>query len=143
VVKPLNKNANVWLALAVFAFIATRLSDVHVHVCLGGQELHDAVHISHEVVHDGAHHDETHHDEAHHDDAHHGDSRHIDQDVGTFDAVLAKKGDDSPDLAAVPFASLRLLYSSVLRTEPPRSVLSRALAQPRLRLRPPLRGPPL
>ena len=117
-----------WLWLVLIAFLATRLVDVHLHLCLDGQEAASAVHMA---------------DGPHHDDAHHVDSEHADRDVQMFDAVLLKKVADSLDpLWPALFAALLLFLM------PPRGERVRfrsdlpSVPRSLFLLGPPLRGPP-
>lgn len=118
-----------WFWLVLIAFLATRLVDVHLHLCFDGQEPPSAVHMA---------------DGSHHDDAHHVDTEHADRDVQMFDAVLLKKLADPSDTLFPLFAAALLL--ALLPPRAPRippgadpPVVLRSL----LLLRPPLRGPPL
>ncbi len=118
-----------WFWLVLIAFLATRLVDVHLHLCFDGQEPASAVHMADGAVHG---------------DAHHVDEDHADRDVDMFDAILLKKlADPSDALLAVFVATLLLSLLPArtrrvpLRTDPP--IVLRSL----LLLRPPLRGPPL
>jgi hypothetical protein len=118
-----------WLWLVLIAFVATRLADVHLHLCLDGEEPASAVHMGDGSVHN---------------DAHHTDTSHADRDVSVFDAVLLKKQAD-PNDALIP----ALLLAVLLLLPPPRGAdMPRIAAAPAplrslLLLKPPLRGPPL
>lgn len=118
-----------WFWLVLIAFFATRLADVHLHLCFDGQEPPSAVHVADGAVHD---------------DAHHIDKDHADRDVDMFDAVLLKKLADPSDALVAVFVAALLLSAVSTRTllvplasEPPIDLRSLLL------LRPPLRGPPL
>lgn len=117
-----------WIWLVLIAFLATRLVDVHLHLCLDGQEPPASVH-----VYDGSIHDDEHHADA---------SSHADRDVEVLDAVLLKKAADPFDaLIPLVFAGLLLLLLSPggCRLLP---VASPVVFRSLLLLRPPLRGPP-
>lgn len=117
-----------WFWLVLFAFVATRFAGVHLHMCFDGQEAPAAVHMA-----DGA----VHHDE------HHATSSHNDRDIDLFDAALLKKVADTDVLIPLFFAALLFL----LRPSPyrmwPRWAVRVVPADDPLRLKPPLRGPPL
>jgi hypothetical protein len=118
-----------WFWLVLIAFLATRLVDVHLHLCFDGQEPASAVHMADGAVHD---------------DADHVDKDHADRDVDMFDAILLKKLADPSDALMALFVATLLLgllparaHRVPLGTDPP--IVLRSL----LLLRPPLRGPPL
>ena len=117
-----------WLWLVLVAFLATRLGDAHLHLCLDGQEPPASIHMADGSVHD---------------DAHHVDSVHNDRDVQVFDTALVKKAGGSGDLLAAVFIATLLL----LLLPPAQSFSRRAIDVPivlrsSFALRPPLRGPP-
>lgn len=118
---------SLWLWIAFVAFLATRVSDAHVHLCFDGQEPPTAVHMADGSVHN---------------DAHHADSEHTDQDIGLFDALLVKKGDDSPDLDSfLPALGMLVVVSEDDRTQPLAAYRAPAIRPP-FRLIPQPRGPP-
>ena len=118
---------SLWLWVAFIAFLATRVSDAHVHLCFDGQEPPTAVHMADGSVHN---------------DAHHADTDHTDQDVDVLGALLVKKVDDSLDLTAPLLAAAIVLLVSDHRSVRPFSAYDSAPAHPPFRLTPPLRGPP-
>jgi hypothetical protein len=125
----MHRSQRCWFWLALIAFLATRLVDVHLHLCFDGQEPASAVHMADGAVHD---------------DAHHIDKEHADRDVDMFDAILLKKLADPSDTLLAAFVAILLLsvlpsrsHRVPLGADPP--IVLRSL----LLLRPPLRGPPL
>jgi hypothetical protein len=115
----------VWIvALVMFG---VRLSGVHLHLCLDGQEPSASLHLEHD---DG------------HDEYHHLQASHQDQDVDLLTDVFVKKAElgdidvlagSARLLALLPLAD-RLgpeLLTTLLPTGPPHYIL------------PPLRGPPV
>lgn len=118
-----------WFWLVLIAFVATRLADAHLHLCFDGQEAASAMHVSDGAVHN---------------DAHHTDSVHADRDIDVFDTVALKKLADPSDLLVLAFvAAWLILLVPTLRDDWQRELVLAAAPQSVLRLKPPLRGPPL
>ncbi len=117
-----------WFWLALIAFLATRLVDVHLHLCFDGQEPPTTVHVSNGAVDS---------------DAHHADESHSDRNVNVFDAVLVKKlADPSDALIPVLASALLLLLLPVRGRCVPRMAQAPLVVRSLLLLKPPLRGPP-
>ena len=113
----------------VFAVLAVRLADTHLHLCFDGQEAPASVHLADASVH--------------HDDDHDDGASHADKDINPFLGTLVKSDEDSQplfafivgtlltiDLLAPDHAVPALDWDTPLATHPP------------FYLRPPLRGPP-
>jgi len=123
-----HRSAHRWFWLVLIAFIATRLADVHLHLCFDGQEPASQVHASDGAVHD---------------DADHTDGSHEDRDVDVFNAVLLKKLTDPADVLVAAFVVAFLLLLPVRSYQLPRTPDGPVVLRSILLLKPPLRGPPL
>jgi hypothetical protein len=117
-----------WFLILIFAVLMTRLSGIHLHLCLDGQEAPASIH----VVDDPAH-----------NDAHHVEQHHTDKDVEVFDAVLTKsKGSMDLPILFGACLLLLLLMRPTGRQWPP-DAFYRVFPLQAFALRPPSRGPPL
>lgn len=124
----LHKSTPHWLLIVLLAVLVTRLGGAHLHLCFDGQEPPATLHTGDTAEHNH----------------HHLDEQHSDQDVDVLGAVLMKKSSgsaDMPVLLAVCLVLL-LLLPRVLGRWPSAAFYRISPHQP-LRLRPPLRGPPL
>ncbi|HMN46626.1 MAG TPA: hypothetical protein PKE27_18765 [Povalibacter sp.] len=118
-----------WLWLILIAFVATRLADVHLHLCLDGEEPASAVHLGDGSVHN---------------DEHHTGTGHADRDVNVFDVVLLKKQADPSDvLMPVLLLAMLLLLLPPRSSDLPRLATAFVPLRSLFLLKPPLRGPPL
>lgn len=116
------------IALLCLALVA-RVGGAHLHLCLDGSEPPVSLHLSDSGVH---HADES------------SSATHTDQDIAVGAEALVKKSSGDLDLPALAFVLALLLFFVALS----RDVLPAFLSPPRLsparvRLRPPLRGPPV
>ncbi len=116
-----------WLWLVLIALVATRLADVHLHLCFDGQEPRSAVHMA---------------DGAIHADEHHTQNTHSDRDVNVAGDALLKKTGDTNDLLILAFFPAFLYLLRPARNLWSRFLLAPAPARSLFLLRPPLRGPP-
>lgn len=116
------------LLMICLAVLAMRVTGVHLHLCLDGQEPAQSLHWS---------------DSGMHDDVEHASTTHADVDLSLFSEGLVKKmpsGFDLPALLALAFALFSLaLIPTFQRPEP-----TRVRAHSFIRFfQPPLRAPPL
>jgi hypothetical protein len=115
----------------VFAVLAVRLADTHLHLCFDGQEAPASVHLADASVH---------HDLEHHEDG----PAHADKDVNPFIGTLVKNNDEGQPLFA--FIVGTLLTIDLLPPDHGVAPLDRETplaTNPPFYLRPPLRGPPV
>ena len=113
----------------VFAVLAVRLADTHLHLCFDGQEAPATVHLADASVH--------------HDLEHDDESAHADQDVDPFIGTVVKSNDKTQPLFA--FIVGTLLTLDLLPPDhgvPPLDRDTPLATDPPFYLRPPLRGPP-
>lgn len=113
----------------VFAVLAVRLADTHLHLCFDGQEAPTSVHLADASVH--------------HDLDHEDGPAHADQDVDPFIGTLVKSDDDAQPLFALIVGTL--LTIELLPPDRAVPALDRETllaTAPPFYLRPPLRGPP-
>jgi hypothetical protein len=122
-----SRRSRLLIVLLCAAVIMLRVGGTHLHLCFDGSEPPVSLHVADSGVH--------------HDDA--GSTRHADQDVAIGAEALVKKSSAALDLAMLAFV-LALLLFFVPRTPNPLPDFFTAprLSSARLRLRPPLRGPP-
>jgi hypothetical protein len=112
----------------IFAVLAVRVSDTHLHLCFDGHEAPASVHIADASVH--------------HDNPHDKEGR-ADTDVNPFVGAFVKKADVDTDLALLAVvAVLGLLIPAIREIPSIRAPLIHGVRSP-FWLRPPLRGPPL
>lgn len=113
------------LCLAVFAM---RMADVHVHLCLDGQEAPQSLHWADAGVHE---------------DDEHLDNSHADVELALLDDALVKTSSPGFDLPVLMVAGMIvLLLLAAIRQPAPARFSSPPRRSPRF-LRPLLRGPPL
>lgn len=118
------------LLIVLLAVLVTRLGGAHLHLCFDGQEAPTTLHAGEAVDHD---------------QGHHLDEQHSDKDVDVLGAALLKKSSgaaDMPVLLAVCLVLLLLLLPGA-RGRWPSAAFQQFFPYQPLRLRPPLRGPPL
>jgi hypothetical protein len=124
----LPKSAPHWLLIVLLAVLVTRLGGAHLHLCFDGQELPATLHAG---------------DTAEHSQGHHLGEQHSDKDVDVLGAVLMKKSSGSTDMPVLLAVCLVLLLLPRLLGQWPPAVFYQVFPHQPLRLRPPLRGPPL
>jgi hypothetical protein len=113
----------------VFAVLAVRLADTHLHLCFDGQEAPTSVHLADASVH--------------HDLEHEEGPAHADQDIDPFIGTIVKSDDDAQPLFALIVGTL--LTIELLPPDQAVPALDRETplaTDPPFYLRPPLRGPP-
>jgi hypothetical protein len=113
----------------VFAVLAVRLADTHLHLCFDGQEAPTSVHLADASVH--------------HDIEHEDGPAHADQDIDPFLGTIVKSDDDAQPLFALIVGTL--LTIELLPPDRAVPALDRETTlatTPPFYLRPPLRGPP-
>ncbi|MGH8454317.1 MAG: hypothetical protein ACRESW_07175 [Nevskiales bacterium] len=116
------------LVLACVAILAMRVTGVHLHLCLDGQEPAQSLHWDDAGVHD---------DEAH------ASGSHSDVDLSLLDEGLVKKlpsGFDLPAMLVLAFAFL--ILAPIVTSLRPEQGRFRPVASIRF-FQPPLRAPPL
>jgi len=123
-----SRNFRLQLVLLCAAVVVLRIGGTHLHLCFDGSEPPVSLHLSDSGVHHG--------DEA-------APSPHADQDVSIGAEALVKKYSAAFDLAALAFVfALLLFFLPRVRNPLPDFFATAHPAFARLRLRPPLRGPP-
>lgn len=113
----------------VFAVLAVRLADTHLHLCFDGQEAPTSVHLADASVHHDLEHEES--------------PAHADQDIDPFIGTIVKSDDDAQPLFALIVGTL--LTIELLPPDQAIPALDRETplaTDPPFYLRPPLRGPP-
>ena len=123
-----HRRAPHWMIVVLLAVLVTRLAGVHLHLCFDGQE-------PPATVHAGEHADPS---------EHLFDEQHSDKDVDVLGTMLFKKAGGSIDLPVLLAACIVLLFLlQPARGQWPFAAFYRFFALQPVRLRPPLRGPPL
>ncbi|MEJ0087375.1 MAG: hypothetical protein WDO72_17010 [Pseudomonadota bacterium] len=122
------RNLKLLTVLLCAALFVLRIGGTHLHLCFDGSEAPVSLHATDSGVH-------------------HGEAvaslPHSDQDISVGVEALVKKSSAALDLLALTFAfSLLLFFLPRSRHLPPDFLSPPRLSPARIRLRPPLRGPP-
>jgi hypothetical protein len=122
------RNLKLLTVLLCVAVVVLRIGGTHLHLCFDGSEAPVSLHLQDFGPHHG--------EEA-------ASAPHADQDVSIGAEALVKKSSAVLDLAALAFVSaLLLFFLPRLRNPLPGFFAPPRLSPARIRLRPPLRGPP-
>jgi len=122
------RNLKLLIVLLCAAIVVLRIGGTHLHLCFDGSEPPISVH----SADSGLHHDVA-----------VASQPHSDQDISLGAEALVKKSSAALDLAALAFVFALLLFFLPRTPNPlPDFFAPPRLSPARIRLRPPLRGPP-
>ena len=123
-----SRHLRLLMVLLCAAVIVLRIGGTHLHLCFDGSEPPVSLHLSDSGMHHG--------EEA-------ASAPHADQDVSIDAEALVKKSSAAFDLTALAFVFALLLFFLPRSRNPlPAFFAPPRLSPARIRLRPPLRGPP-
>ncbi len=122
------RNLKLLTVLLCVAVVVLRIGGTHLHLCFDGSEPPVSLHLPDSGLHHG---EES------------ATATHADQDVSIGAEALVKKSSVTLDVAALAFVfALLLFFLPRLRSPLPDAFLPFRTSPARVRLRPPLRGPP-